>query len=228
MRNAIVAMLAAAGSASLSCGTTVIVKRYHGPADQPVYQVRIWIEDDPRMPKEVVLKGCREWNAKGVECLTVSEEALSDIRVYADDGACVEKDDKGTKDPKDDETHVYLAWAHHGGKVRMMTKCLDTKGGKLEPHQLAAVVTHEVGHQLGIWEHVPYAHECAKAATHPDGKKVCGDAVMNPHYHAKVDVVTEIDALAFDLRDDFYSVLVSDRPRPPPSDEPLCRYPRGP
>jgi hypothetical protein len=103
----------------------------------------------------------------------------------------------------------------------MMAKCLDAKGGAFEPGQLKAVMTHEVGHQLGIWDHVPYAPECKDAKTHPGGRKVCGPAVMNPHYNPRIGYVTEIDALAFDVRDREHSVLIGDIP---PAERPDCVY----
>ena len=44
---------------------------------------------------------------------------------------------------------------------------------------------------------------------------------MNPYYDDDVDYVTDVDALAFDLRDPRYSVLVDDVPT---KDVPDCIY----
>ena len=149
-------------------------------------------------------------------------KATADIRIYAEDDVCVVKDDNGTPDdPKDDRMATTLAWAYSGGDIKMMMRCLTQKDGVYDAHQFAAVVTHEVGHQLGIWEHVPYLPKCEDAKTHPTGAKVCGKAVMNPYYDEDVDYVTDVDALAFDMRDPKYSVLVSDVP---PKDLPDCIF----
>ena len=169
-----------------------------------------------------MFQGCAKWKAKNVTCVEASSKAIADVRIYADDGVCVTKDDNGTPDdPKDDKTRTTLAWAYSGGDIKMMMRCLTQKDGAYDAHQFAAVVTHEVGHQLGIWDHVPYPPACEDAKTHPSGRKVCGTAVMNAYYNEKIDYVTDIDALAFDVRDVKYSVLVSDVPR---KDHPDCVY----
>ncbi|HTK60125.1 MAG TPA: hypothetical protein VL283_02875 [Candidatus Baltobacteraceae bacterium] len=218
-----VMMLALAAYAASACGGSQKPPKGHKPAASDVpYAIEIWVEDDPRLPKDIVFKGCAKWEAKKVTCVEASSKIFADIRVYADDSECVLKDDHGTPDdPKDDTTATTLAWAYSGGDIKMMMRCLSHKDGVYDAHQLAAVVTHEVGHQLGIWEHVPYPPKFEDALTHPDGRKVCGTAVMNPYYDEKIDYVTEIDALAFDLRDPKHSVLVVDVPR---KDLPDCVY----
>jgi hypothetical protein len=65
-----------------------------------------------------------------------------------------------------------------------------------------AVMGHEVGHELGIWEHVP--PDCKKGVT------ICGRALMNPTYDPDVDYITPIDALAFDARNLLYAVVTTD------------------
>ncbi len=216
-------ILALAAWSASSCGAGQKPPKVHKPdaADVP-YQIEVWVEDDPRIPKDLVFKGCAAWKAKNVTCVETSALELAGIRIYADDGECVVNDDMDTPDdPKDDKKRTTLAWAYSGGTIKMMMKCLTRKEGVYDAKQLAGVVTHEVGHQLGIWEHVPYPPKCEDAKTHPSGRKVCGTAVMNPYYNEDVDYVTDIDALAFDLRDPKYSVLVSDVPA---KDIPDCIY----
>lgn len=218
--NALILTLAA--WAASSCGGSPKTKSNTPSAADIPYVVTVWVQNDPRMPKEVVFKGCAAWKAKKVTCVEAVEKAFADIRVYADDGACVRNDDMGTPDdPSDDKKRTTLAWAYSGGDIKMMMGCLKRKDGVYDAHQFSAVVTHEVGHQLGIWSHVPYPPACEKAKEHPSGRKVCGVAVMNPYYDKDVTVVTEIDALAFDVRDKRYSVLSSDVPR---KDIPDCVY----
>lgn len=214
--------LALAAWAATSCGGSQKTKGHKPePSDVP-YTIDIWVEDDPRMPKDLVFKGCAAWKAKNVTCAESLSKELADIRVYADDGQCVVMDDMDTPDdPKDDKKRTTLAWAYSGGDIKMMMRCLKHAGDAYDAKQLAGVVTHEVGHQLGIWEHVPYLPKCEGAQTHTSGSKVCGVAVMNPYYDDDVDYVTGIDALAFDMRDPRYSVLVSDVP---PKDVPDCIF----
>lgn len=216
-------LLTLAAWAASSCGSSQKPPKGHRPDAKDVpYEIGVWVEDDPRMPKNVVFKGCAAWKAKNVTCVETPSKELADIRIYADDGVCVVTDDMGTPDdPKDDKKRTTLAWAYSGGDIKMMMRCLTSKDGVYDAHQFAAVVTHEVGHQLGVWEHVPYPPKCESAKTHPTGGKVCGTAVMNPYYDEKVDYVTDIDALAFDLRDPRYSVLVNDVPT---KDLPDCVY----
>lgn len=212
-----------AACAALSCGASQKPPKGHKPdaADVP-YVIDVWVEADPRMPKDLVFKGCAAWKAKNVTCVETTTATFADIRIYADDGECVVNDDMGTPaDPKDDKKRTTLAWAYSGGTIKMMMRCLTHKENVYDAKQLAGVVTHEVGHQLGIWEHVPYLPKCEDARTHPSGAKVCGKAVMNPYYDDDVDYVTDIDALAFDMRDPKYSVLVNDVP---PKDIPDCIF----
>lgn len=216
--------LTLAAMAASSCGASQKPpnKGYRPDAEDVVYKVQIWIEADPRLPKGLVLKGCSAWKAKNVGCVETASKDFADIRIYADDGTCVLLDDNDTpNDPKDDRKHTTLAWAYSGGDIKMMMRCLTHTGDVYDSKQIGGVVTHEVGHQLGIWGHVPYPPKCEDAKTHPSGGKVCGQAVMNPFYDEDVDYVTDIDALAFDLRDPKYSVLVSDVPA---KDTPDCIF----
>lgn len=211
-----VLFLTFAAWAAASCGSNPKPPKGHRPDPADVrYDVGIWVEDDPRMPKALILAGCEAWSAKGVHCHEASDLGRARIRVYADDEACVDTH------PDTGKPRTVLAWAHAGGMVRMMGKCLAMKGEAFDPHQLKAVMTHEVGHQLGIWDHVPYAPECKDAKSHPGGRKVCGPAIMNPHYNPRIDYVTEIDALAFDVRDHEHSVLIGDIPE---AERPDCVY----
>jgi hypothetical protein len=184
------------------------------PYDPP-RSLPIWIEADPRMPKEVVMGGCQKWKAKNITCVLVAAPEDSKIQVYADDGVCVERDEKGVA------TSVALAWAFYGGRVTMMANCLTkTPDGAFDSHQLGAVVTHEVGHQLGIWDHVP--DSCAEEgiALHEEtGRGICGVAVMNKRYNSRVSVITSVDAMAFDKRPPEFSLAMSDTKKVP-----LCTY----
>lgn len=166
--------------------------------EDPIRLLFVWIEEDARMPKEDVMRGCREWRMKNVLCIEVDDKDDADIRVTADDGDCVEKDEHTGA-----VTRTILAWAFPNGDVTMMAKCLEkTPEGRFQAHQLAGVATHEVGHELGIWDHVPETCDDKKVAVHAGtGRKICGPAVMNPAYDRNVVVVTVVDGLAYEAAD---------------------------
>ena len=152
--------------------------------------VRLWVEDSPNLDKDDLMKGCMGWRHKGVTCVATANVMAADIRVHEDTKDCVKN--------KDDDYYT-LAYAYRGGDIHVRTKCFFW-GKKINAAKLRTVVTHEVGHELGIWEHVPL--ECTgKAPVHPTGKAICGPAVMNPIYDSGVPEITEIDGLAFDVRD---------------------------
>lgn len=221
-----VMLLTLAAWAASSCGSGQKPGRHKPTPSDRAFTVEVWIEDDPRLPKALVLEGCAEWKAKRVACVEVKEKWMADIRVYADDGECTRKDDMGTPDPKDDRMRSTLAWAYSGGDIKMMMRCLTHDASNVyDAAQLRRVTGHEVGHQVGIWNHVPYEPKCEEAKAHPSGRKVCGTALMNPYDNPKITYVTEIDALAFDLRDPKHSVLVSDVPT---KDTPDCVYEDAP
>lgn len=161
-----------------------------------------------------VIAGCNVWRESGVACILVRNIDYADIAVYADGRACL----------ADAEGHVTLAVAYRGGRIMMRMRCL-MDGANLDRHKFRAVLAHEVGHQLGIWEHVAESCEGCRRR-HPSGQLVCGRAIMNPYYDRDVYFMTPVDGLAFDTRDPYYSVLfeIDDHPRPTPSDTPDCVY----
>lgn len=186
--------------------------------------IRIWIETSPNLAPEDMLKGCEAWAVKGIRCAIVTDRRASEVQVY---------DDPKNECKPDKDGVMAIAWAHAGGKIVMHTPCMRKwyKFGSLDRDEVRAVFTHEIGHQLGIWNHVPNTCDLAKInpktsklKTHPNGTKICGKAIMNPAYDPSVDFVTLLDGLAFDLRD-AWSAVVSDPETPPEvSEEPGCVY----
>lgn len=213
----------AAWAASTSC-ISQATKEHKPGIDAPAYTLNIWIQPDPRLPREAVMKGCSQWKAERITCVAVDAPEKARVRIYANDDACHVQDKKDVT-----VWHTYLAWAHQGGDIKMMMGCMPHKDGAYDPHYFAGVVTHEVGHEIGIWEHVPDVCDDKDTKTpNPDikthaksGKKICGQAVMNEYYHDAIDYVTEIDAMAFDERELDVSVLVGDIPR---KSTPGCVY----
>lgn len=191
------------------------------------FTVKIWIQADPRIPRAAVLNGCNKWRTLNVTCVETDDPMDAKIRLRADDGECHVFDKPNAPKPDDDEDqkspreHWYLAWAHAGGDIRMMMRCLSHSGDKYDEHQFMGVAAHEVGHELGIWRHVPRSCSSEKVKKHAeDDKPICGDAVMNEYYHHDTVDLTEVDAMAFDERSFETSALIGDTPRLPPT----CGY----
>lgn len=193
----------------VSCAS---VPRYADPIARasPRFMVHLWVQ--PGLSSEDALAGCEVWRDKGVACALVRDPDEAEVRVYADAKPCV---------PHDDGLRT-LAEAYQGGKVVFYTACF-MDGSTFDRHQFRAVMGHEVGHEIGVWEHVPL--ECDdRCARHPNGTRICGRALMNPLYDKDVYAITPTDALAFDVRDPMVSVLVEVADRPPPPDRPGCVY----
>ena len=57
-----VMMLALAAYAASACGGSQKPPKGHKPdATDVAYTIDVWVEDDPRMPKDVVFTGCAKW-----------------------------------------------------------------------------------------------------------------------------------------------------------------------
>ncbi len=211
MRHAATALFAAILVSFLS--SCASIPRDVDPAARasPRYYVHLWVQ--PGLSADDAHAGCEIWREKGVACVIVHDREYADIVVEADRRPCV---------PHDDGLRT-LAEAYRGGRVVFYTSCF-MDGGSFDRGEFRTVMGHEVGHELGIWEHVPL--ECdAKAPRHPEGQRICGRAVMNPLYDKDVSYMTPVDGLAFDVRDPEISVLVIDREdRPSPPDRPDCVY----
>lgn len=184
--------------------------------DRPAYSLTVWLEKDPLLERDDALKGCNEWRSKGVVCRLTEREDEADVRVSTADGECL----------TDEDGYRTLAIAYRDGRIVFNSRCFRKSGG-YDRHMFRSVMTHELGHEIGIWQHIP--KDCAKdTPRHSNGQPVCGIAVMNKTYDDDVWFVTVIDAMAFDLRDQEQSSL---RPldsgqsvRGPKLEMPYCIY----
>ncbi len=186
IRYAILAV--AAALTCTACGPDPVP---YEPYDQPAFSLSVWLDPaKPLLDPSDSLDGCSKWLAKGVVCRIVETQAEADVKVWTNDEPC-EKDEKG---------NYTLAVAYGNGNIVFNSLCLG-KPGDYNRHRFRAVMTHELGHTVGIWEHVP--NDCDdEHLTHPSGQPICGVAVMNPMIDDDVYFVTVIDALAFDVRDE--------------------------
>ena len=159
------------------------VQRYENPSPNHVATVRVWIERDKHLPPEHVLAGCELWKDKGIRCVQVPNKEQASIRVNAIFRNCATDPDGLTT----------LAYADPGGGVFVVVDCFTDDKNQLNEKKFRAVLGHEIGHQFGIWKHVP--KKCEK------NHVICGDALMNPYYQETIDFITPVDSLAFDARE---------------------------
>lgn len=161
--------------------------------------VTVWVEPHPDIPPETARLACESWRPEGVLCETApsSEEAL--IRIHAFTGPCVELEEEGT---------YPLGHAMVGGDITLEIECMRKVGATPIPERvLWPVIAHEVGHELGIWHHVPTDCGDPEAMEHPEGGPVCGEALMNPMIHYGLKGILLMDHYAYGLRDEDFSVL---------------------
>ncbi len=177
------------------------------------YRVPVWVQPHPDLDPDDVVAGCDVWAAVGVSC-TATTDAAAPIRVYASDAPCI----------PDTEGHVVLATAYGDGIIVFENRCLARDLiGRVDRQEFATVFGHELGHELGIWEHVPASCD-EPHLTHPRSGPVCGRALMNPFYDPGVDVLMVPDALAFDLRSPDAPAFPPYRFPPHANGEAVCTY----
>lgn len=181
------------------CGCDTGVKADDVEADaapHPEYHVLVWTDPGSGLPEQDILDGCNLWAPLGVGCERAESAYASDVQIYADKDGC----------PKDPDGSYVLAYARCCGPVVFIRECFRQENGQLDAKAIRVVTAHEVGHQFGLWWHVPKS--CTPGApNHPDGGQVCGTAVMNPFFNEALKTLQEPDFRAFDIRDKEHSVV---------------------
>lgn len=172
-------------------------------APPPLIEVRLWSEDHPLLaPFDVVLDGCRQWWPNSVDCvLTDSSDATMHIDAITPEdvvGADQARMDVANCLP-DAEGKKTLAISKGGGWMEIYPKCfeiLDMNGALIgyNTAYAATVVTHEVGHELGM-PHVERV--CTEHALKVGDDLLCGEAVMNPYLDLATPAPTPVDDLMF-------------------------------
>jgi len=145
--------------------------------------VTVWVDPHPEVSPELARQACEAWRPEGVLCelAAAPTEGLARIHVY--EGAC-EKNEDGS---------YTLGWARQGGDITLMIECLHRFGGMpIDEDLLSPVIAHEIGHELGIWMHVP-----------PED----GVALMNPKIHDGLYGITLLDHEAYLMRDEDAAIL---------------------
>lgn len=165
------------------------------PPVHPERHVFVWVDSRSGMPAEAFLDGCATWDLVGVGCDLTEDPDAADVHIFADDSEC---------DPDGDGSYT-LAYAYCCGPIVFYSDCFLFSDGTWDKQGIATVAAHEIGHQFGLWWHVP--ESCMGAPDHPTDGPVCGDAVMNPYYDPSTPEPNTVDTLAFDIRDTSLSVV---------------------
>lgn len=157
-----------------------------------------WVQPHPELPGELVREACEAWRPEGVRCAQVGDPHEALVRIRASEAECVE----------DADGNYALGRAWVGGEIVLMIACLRKFGGEpIAEEILWPTIAHEVGHQLGIWHHVPTDCDDPEVMTHPEAGPVCGAALMNPMINRGLYGITLHDHHAYALRDADLSVL---------------------
>lgn len=159
--------------------------------------VGLWIQEHPDLPANHVYISCDMWAGIGLACVPADRD-VADIQVYADESPCVPK-------PNGNRT---LALAYSEGAIEVNIQCLNRiSDDMINLNEFRIMMAHEIGHLIGIWDHVPDSCEDEKVTIHPLGISICGPAIMNSLTHPEIYEMTENDWLAYDLRDTSMSVI---------------------
>jgi len=164
--------------------------------------IRLRLASDPLLDPLRTVEGCMMWRVEGVKCRIVADGEEADVAIGVSDEECVEEKDGS----------VVLARAFSANRTIVVYKNCVLRGvGSRDQTQsdalYATIIAHEIGHHLGIWEHVPEGCD-EPHLTHPVGGPVCGAAVMNPLIDTRLrGFVTGYDMMAFDLREKDLSIV---------------------
>lgn len=181
-----------------ACGDNLASYDLYAHDPESFRTVTVWVDPHPDVSADVAVRACEAWRPEGVLCASAASSLDGLIRIHAYDGPCEENDD-GT---------YPLGYATEGGDITLMIACLHRFGGTpVAEDALWPVVSHEVGHELGIWRHVPTDCADPEIMTHPEYGPVCGTALMNPLVHRGLLGITVIDHAAYELRDEDHSIL---------------------
>ena len=168
-----------------------------GPDRHASYDVLVSVEHDPRLDPRLVIKGCRVWESVGVTCgIALQDEA--DVHVRVANAECTPVGDG-----------FVLAEANTLDRSITIYAPCTLDRGQNEPF-IRTIFAHEIGHHLGMPEHVPLSCDDPHLTT-PDGVPICGRAVMNPKIDPSFDgVITVHDLHAFESRIRELSLALTD------------------
>lgn len=187
-----------------ACGDNILfpVSETCEPGGKPsgFHNVKLWIQDDPDVGQSQASMGCDLWQSKCYQC-EMASESKAQAKIHVDRKACV------ANFPGLSYT---LAYSEPEGSITLIIECMralfpreadDTPSRKA----LAIVLGHELGHEAGMWWHVPQScdENTVRSTFERDliRQGICGQALMNAYIDLNVDAITDVDRLAFDIRD---------------------------
>lgn len=181
-----------------ACGDDIVAYDLYEAEPAAFRTVTLWVEPHPEVPAALAREACESWRPEGVLCATVDDPLGALVRIRAVEAPCEKREDGSYT--------LGVAWV--GGDVALMIGCLRKFGGTpIDVDLLWPVISHEVGHQLGIWDHVPTSCEEGEPSGHPEAGPACGVALMNPAVRRGLYGITLHDHHAYALRDEDRSVL---------------------
>ncbi len=143
-----------------------------GPVSRPIQQdYSIWVENHPDLDVGTILSGANAWAPVGVR-FTLAPRTASNFQVVTDNTPCIEGAEKNPP----------AAHAFPDGKVALYINSCNGRGedGRIERSWLKNLISHEFGHQLGVWDHIPIECNDPKVTyKFVNGRKICGRAIMN-------------------------------------------------
>jgi Zn-dependent protease with chaperone function len=149
------------------------VYKMYADAPHDVRTVRLWLQKSEDLPRKATLEGCEFWKPEGVQCSIVEDADQASIRISLDPRPC--------------KSDIIFAIAHsrNDGTIALYSDCMRVRG-TMDPNVYRATIAHEIGHQLGIWCHIPASQ---------------GGALMNPLVHEELRGITTLDHEAYAIRD---------------------------
>ncbi len=159
------------------------------PSTTSFSTVHVRVTEDADLPPLEILHACSFWNEVGVQCLLVKDVLDTDIDIVANHDTCV----------RSSETPLAEA-VLYDATIVVFAGCLARlPDGSLVLTEYRQLIAHEIGHTLGIWDHVQDRCD-GKEPVYGD-RHLCGRAVMNP-YIGTLPALTDLDKLAFEHRDE--------------------------
>jgi hypothetical protein len=187
--------------ASLYCAACAVraPPRYVSSQHAAPKVLAVWLDPKAGLPPDDTLAGCNYWNEMDVRCVLTANVVEADIVIVSDDHPCA-PNEKGRSE---------VAFASPARVISVRLDCYyDTARVEgFDAEQYRSVIAHEVGHEIGIWDHVPLECDDKAEKAKPEAMRRCGQAIMNPVYDPKVSYLTFADAVAFAQRDRGFTVV---------------------
>lgn len=187
------------------------------PDDHPDWRTAtVDLVHDPDIDDAALASGFDYWKPKCLRHRRAASGEEADVTIVPDRGPC----------QVNPETNGFImAQAYDGGLIEVHLDCFlrsrpSEPDGRVSRDLLRLVLAHEIGHQAGLWGHVPVFCGQVKPASDfersLDRAGICGDALMNPMIDRDFRIITDLDARAYDLRDKEQAATPSLRAAAPP------------